>query len=346
MVLVGQGVFENVDAGLGEAEAVAIAHALYGLEGAAERLGGERDQNFRFIASDGARFVLKLSNSAEDPRVTDLQTRALLHLAASDLPTPRLRAGRDGQVQHLWTTRSGAECVVRLLSFLDGAPLSDRIADDAVLCSVGAALARLDDALRDFSHPADDHDLLWDLKRADKSLELLDAVADGESRRLAESGLRLFARAAVPKFGGLRTQVIHNDLNPHNVLVRPGRAEVTGILDLGDAVRGPLVNDVAVAAAYHVRSGPDPLGGVAALVAGYRAVSPLKSDEIDVLHPLIIGRLAMTVAITAWRARLYPDNTDYILRNAPAALVGLEQLLGLPQAEAIARIEAGPEVGL
>lgn len=325
----GRAVLEHADAGVGKEAARRLAADLFGVEGEAIRLSGERDQNFQITTASGERFLLKLSNSAEDPAVTDLQTRALQHLAEQSPPppTPGLRFGKHGNPQPRWRAEDGRWRTARLLTFLSGEPLSEGAAEPALLRAVGAALAGLDRALESFSHPADRHALDWDLTRAAEARDRLSAVRHAEDRALAARGLELFAEAALPKLAGLRTQVIHNDLNPHNVLVDRRAGVVTGILDLGDAVRAPLVNDVAVAAAYHIGQGEDALAGAQALVRGYHRVNPLQPEEAALLQPLIVGRLAMTVAITGWRAALYPVNREYILRNAPAAVRGLRVLL-------------------
>ncbi len=333
----GRAVLEHADAVIEVDEAAGLVRTLYGIEGAATLLSGERDQNFRIDAAE-TRYVLKLSNSLEDARVTDLQTRALEHLASHPVPTPRLIRGRDGALSYRRPIRSGAVCEIRLLSFLEGRPLAGFEAGDRLLAVVGAALAGIDLGLRDFVHPADGHDLLWDLKQAERTLSFVPAIADEGGRSLARAGLALFTEHAVPRLTGLRRQLIHNDLNPHNVLIGADASSVSGVLDLGDAVRSPLVIDVAVAAAYHVRSGATPLAGVGALVSGFHRVLPLQREEIDILHPLIAGRLAMTAAISAWRAERYPANAGYILRNAPAAFGGLSRLMSIPPHAAAAQL--------
>ena len=69
-----------------------------------------------------------------------------------------------------------------------------------------------------------------------------------------------FTEHARPALPGLRAQAIHNDLNLYNVLVDPRDHDViAGILDFGDMVRAPLVNDLAVAASYQLEPGADPL---------------------------------------------------------------------------------------
>jgi hypothetical protein len=42
----------------------------------------------------------------------------------------------------------------------------------------------------------------------------------------------------------------------------------------------------------------------------------------------VAARLALTIAITGWRAAEYPDNATYILRNSERAFAGLEKLTG------------------
>src|SRR5882672_3352106 len=81
-----------------EALAQRLAAEHYGLIAAVHRLDSERDQNFRLRSLSGREYVLKIANPAEDRAVTNLQTEALLHLAAADpsLPVPRIFPARNG----------------------------------------------------------------------------------------------------------------------------------------------------------------------------------------------------------------------------------------------------------
>src|SRR5258705_12445707 len=80
-----------------EAQAQRLAAEHYGLIAAVHRLDSERDQNFRLRSLSGREYVLKIANPAEDRAVTNLQTEALLHLAAADpgLPAPRIFPARN-----------------------------------------------------------------------------------------------------------------------------------------------------------------------------------------------------------------------------------------------------------
>lgn len=318
-------------------EAEQLAAEFYGLDAVAAELKGERDRNFRLRTGDGRQFVLKVGNPAEDPQVTHFQTQALLHVESRDaaLPVPRVLRTRSGEAEVVLERPGEAQRILRVLTYLEGEPLHRAPGSPAQRRNLGACLARLDRALQGFSHPAADYELLWDLKHAARVRGLLVHIADRDRRALAARFLGGFERHALPAMTALRTQVVHNDMNPHNVLVRPEATdEIAGIIDFGDAVRAPLVNDLAVAAAYRLTEAGHPLEGPGDMLAGYHAVLPLEPAEIDILFDLLATRMVLTVAIGSWRAARYPENRDYILRNSPTAWAGLERLSGLSRAEA------------
>ena len=280
---------------------------------------------------------LKVANGAEPPAITNFQTEALLHIERSDpgLPVSRVQRTTDGQTEFSLSLGDGLSSIVRMLTFLEGVPLHKVPASRQQRRNLGTCLARLGLVLRDFDHPAADHDLLWDIKNAPRLCPLLPSIADEALREAAERHLQFFERMIAPALPGLRKQVIHNDLNPHNVLVAEDDPEcVTGILDFGDMVRTPLVMDIAVASSYHIAGEGHPLEHVVDLVSAYQAVYPLLADEVDLLFDLIITRLVTTIAITNWRATRYPENSTYILRNNPPARAGLARLSTLSRDDA------------
>jgi hydroxylysine kinase len=76
------------------------------------------------------------------------------------------------------------------------------------------------------------------------------------------------------------------------------------------------------------------LGYSVALVEAFNDVFPLQENEVDILFDLMTTRLVMTVAITNWRAGRHPENSAYILRNAPTAWRALERCATLPRERA------------
>jgi Ser/Thr protein kinase RdoA (MazF antagonist) len=312
-------------AGIASEEARRIAGDLYGLDGAVDPLRSERDQNFRLTATDGRVYVLKVSHPAEDPSTTLLQTAALAHVGEVDpgLPVPHVVPTGDGGLAGSITVEGG-DRLVRMFLYLPGTLLHDHVADTRLLHALGAAAARLDMALRDFDRPATGPTLLWDLTRLPLARPLLEALEGDPDRDIVLRAFDTFDAYAVPLLPHLPGGFTHHDLNPHNVLAADGT--ITGILDFGDLTWAPLVCDLAIAASYHLGPGRGGFDLAVACAAGYHGVRPLGVEELAVLPVLIAGRLAMTVAITEWRARRDPDNAPYILRNNPAARRGLAAL--------------------
>ncbi len=328
---------------LATGEATVILQATYGIVAEASPLRSERDQNFLMRTADGANYVLKLANAVQDPAIATFQTRALVHVAAVDplLAVPRVIATRTGDWEFRWASDDGVLRIGRLVTFLSGVPLAGQSRSLAQATALGRLASAIGRALRGFFDPAAGHELLWDLKHAARLADLtgfIDAAAD---RRLVAEAIETFRRTALPRLPALRGQVIHNDLNPHNILVDPDHPEVPcGVIDFGDLVFGALIGDVAIASAYLVGGADDPLEPVCRFVAAYHAVTPLEAEEVRLLPALIATRLAMTCAITAWRAKRYPENEAYIMRNRGGAAAGLETLSALRSDTLAARLLA------
>jgi hydroxylysine kinase len=310
----------------------ALAYEHYGLSVHAERLRAERDEIFKLKHGDGRLFILKLTSALEEPAATDLLTRALLHVERADptLPTPRLISATDGRVAFRAPWGGESAPTVRLFSYLTGQPLYMAPRGLAQTAALGAMLARLGLALRAFGHAGDDRPLDWDISRAANAIPLLDAIEDASQRARVATYMTHFASNVEPRLRELRRQVIHNDLNPHNVLVDSASPErVVGVIDFGDIVRTALVNDVAIGASYLLQLGVSPLDYPLMFVAAYHAVSPLLPEELDLLYDLMAARLALTVAITEWRARRDPGNRAYITKNTGIAWDGIARLASL-----------------
>ena len=320
-----------------EAQALAARH--FGVHGAASALAGERDCNVRLTADGAPGWMLKIIHPDEDPEVTDLQTTALRHLEerAPELTVSRVVAPYAARAR----LRSGQRCGLRLTTWIDGIPLA-RSAIDAISLAgdLGRILARIDLALADLRHPAEDHPLLWNVSR-------LLADHDAVERLVAPHGDLAAAFAPIrerlgPHLRELPAQLIHNDLNPHNVIfqdtvivqqhaivqpAKPGAEAVSlGVIDVGDLVRAPRVQDPATAAAYLVDPS-DPLRGPADLLAAYAGVLPLSGSELAAFLDLVIARLVLAMAISRHRASRHPGNADYILRNHARTHAGLAALV-------------------
>ena len=293
-------------------QAEELARDYFGLVGTASPLTSERDANFRIRNARGSH-VLKIANPAEAAEVTNLQTMALLHIERVDpgMPVQRVLPSVHGRHEEILRDGAGRPMVLRLFSYLEGEPLATVTRTAAQRRAIGTALARLGLALRDLSHPAAGHELVWDIKHASRLRQYLPYIEGDDRRAMVERVLTAFDTHVQPAMPSLRWQFVHADLNPSNVLVKKDRQdEIAGVLDFGDLVHTPLVNDLAVASSYQLALEGNPLADAGDFIRAYHETNPLTATELDLLYDLIAARMATTACITSWRAARYPENCD------------------------------------
>lgn len=307
-----------------------LLESLYGIAGTITPLAGERDQNCLVETADNRRYVFKVSNPAEPVSVVDFQVAALDHIAriSPDQPVPRVVRTLDGQTRDSVTLACGATATVRLLTYLDGIQVYHTNRSVIQRCAMATMLAKLNLALRDFSHPAAAHeDLLWNVSTAHRLTDKLNAIVDAPRRALAESFMNRFTDYVLPRLSALRAQVIHNDYHLYNVLVSPEDHEhMVGIIDFGDMVYAPLIGEVATAAAFQMMGSDDLFEGPGQFIGAYHQTLPLTDAELDLVADLIATRHLITVLITEWRAAQYPENRAYIMKHNLGAWNFLSQL--------------------
>ena len=310
------------------AEVAAMLATELGLEGDLTPLSGERDQNLRLDSPDGG-FVVRIANQAEVLAALDMQPAALDHIARwpGGPPVPEARRTPDGRrVAEV----NGYGVVVSTL--LPGKMLHD--APGAVgAFDIGVAVGGLQRALQGFFHPAAGRNLLWDARNVAQLQPMLPAIEDVELRRSLASIVDRVGREVVPVLDGLPAQMIHNDINPDNLLV--SGSTLSGVVDFGDMVHGPRVMDVAVAASSLIRGAADPVAVMGDVCRGVQATVQLSADEIDVLPDLVAARLCQSIVIGAWRATLHPENAEYILSGGESARQTLQSLMALDRAEMV-----------
>jgi 2-amino-4-hydroxy-6-hydroxymethyldihydropteridine diphosphokinase len=312
-------------------EAAALALAVFGIGGEATPLTGERDRNF-LLVTDRGRFSLKVANPSQDPALLDMQQAALEYLAGADpgLPIPRVVPASDGAAV-AGAEVGGTPVLVRMVTYLDGDPLPDGHSTPACRDSLAALLARLDAALLGFSHPGGSRANPWDLTRLPLLRERTGHLPAGR-RSAIVTEIDRFEAIVLPALGSVRWQMIHADANPANLLTEPGNPDrMAGIVDFGDLGEGPLVAEIAIAAAYQCLGRTDPTVVVADLTTAYHRHLPLRSEEIALVPALVVARLVQSHTISAWRASLHPGNRDYILIHAEPVWEALGRMLVLPE---------------
>lgn len=288
-----------------------VAHAVeatFGLGGDYSPLVSERDQNFMLRSANGSRYVVKVTSRFEKSVATDFQIDALQHLEqARDVLVPKVCQTLSGDLSCRISDEHGAYRL-RVVTWVDGVPLETLSLEQDIVRDLGTALARLDRAFAGFSHPGERPELLWDLQRAAELRSLLSCIDDAGIKARVAHVIDDFENTVLPEISGLRSQVIHGDPNPGNVLTTNAGM---GFIDFGDIVKAPLVFDVAIAASYLRTSDADPLQFIVPFVAAYHAAMPLTTREAELLFDLVRARLATTISLLYWRLDAREQDDPY-----------------------------------
>jgi len=310
----------------------------YGLAGEFTGLVSERDQNFRLTCDDGHSYVVKIANSGEPEVITDFQIQALLHMEKHGcaVAVPRIIRTIDGSVSTTLLAQ-GLAHIVRVVTFVPGRPLEGCDNNVGLARRLGSCLAETDAALCGFEHPGDSPALIWDMQRACDLRDLVGLVPGGEMRATVISCLDDFEQNALPQFAALRSQIIHNDMNPGNVLVTDDEPPVVaGVIDFGDMLRAPLVIDLAIAASYMRSADENALELLVPFVVGFNEITPLEQAELELFYDLVRTRLITTIVLMNWRQSARPASDAYMKKgvlNERSAEDFLKRLNSLSRAQ-------------
>lgn len=326
---------------LGHAFVAEVLADTWGITGTLEDVGGDRDQNLVVTTANGDRYLCKIGQPDEDIDVLDMQIAALMHVSRQDpgLRVPAVIPAADGKHLHTMSTGERGSHCFRVFSYVNGRPIADTARPSALMRGAGSMLARLDRALQGFFHPHAEHRLLWDIRQASAIRDCADDIGDPAVRDRVLRILDDFTEKILPRFAGLRSQVIHGDATSDNVLADGSPPSISGLIDFGDAVHAPLVQELAVAMADTPYGLEQPWNAACEVAAGYDERFPLEIDETVLLWDMARARLALTLAVLGTRSLRRSEGSGSMASCTATCLRQLEafEALGREQAFSILR---------
>ena len=205
----------------------------------------------------------------------------------------------------------------RILTWLEGGLFADAGHTPGLFKSFGRFLAGMDkEMIKMDSFIIRARHIEWDLQYFTDIREKIGYIQDPGKRKIVDYYFLHFREFVIPELHGLRKSIIHNDANDRNVLVKNGK--VAGIIDFGDMVYAPLVQELAVALAYAIFGKDDPLKWAAYIIEGYNEILPLELKELELLYYLIAARLCMSVILSSEGIKNNPENKYLLISQKPA----------------------------
>jgi Ser/Thr protein kinase RdoA (MazF antagonist) len=318
--------------------------SAYGLDGEWSPLPGERDQNFRLRTGDAQSYVVKIAGRDEDPAVTDFQVQALLHLEENSpqIPLPRIVRTRSGDCLGEIVDASGVSHRVRVVTYIEGIPYGEGEFPDAEhLKKIGSFMGGMVNALQGFEHEAARHFMPWNLSNGVAVSRDIWAAAAPDITAIAAPLLDRLRNEALPSLNACPSQVIHNDGHPYNLLRADAVSQdVVGLIDFGDMVHAPIINELAVTAATFQRNYPGELDAIENLLVGFHAAHPLSDGEVTMLWDAIILRLLITILLSDMKVELAEDEGVEAFNDRVEAIDMLVKAIELDHTATVNRFRA------
>lgn len=289
----------------------------YEIDGTLQRLPGE-NLNVLVETEKGERYVLKVVTSGAPDDSARMEDRLFGHVLREgfSLQLPTIIKSYNGALHTGINIPMIGPKQAYLMNYVVGESV-DKKPDISVSLQVdsGRAMAQLDRALQGFDDPSAHLGHPWELPLAGRHRDKAQAINEPYERALVEWAFDLWASVS-SRLPGLPHQVIHGDGNKENLLAEGDR--VTGLVDFADACYNPRICELAVLLAYMMMDHADPMSVAQSVIRGYHEVLALEEGELDVLFPLVCGRLAVTVSIASARLLEDPDNPNWFVSQAPA----------------------------
>ena len=303
----------------------------YGLCCTLKEFPGERDRNFLAQEKNGETYVLKISNSCETLEFLQVQHAALERSSKLLEPgrIPIVFPAKNGESLLRVSSADGSQHWMRLVRYVDGLPMAEyRPHTGKFLRELGRMCGTVTKALHEIPAPPPSHTLLWEMHNVQETLhEYLPWIKDEKLLGWVKKSLDLYSRTIEALESKLRRGWIHNDFNDYNVLAVPkssGNPDL-GLIDFGDMTHSYLAAEPAVACAYAMLDKPDPLEAAVMLIRGFHQHFPLEEKELEILFPMIMMRLCLSLTLGAFQQQNDPENEYLGISQKPARKL-LEQL--------------------
>ena len=297
-----------------ENEIIPLLKDQYDLCCTVKELPGERDRNYLAQDKIGNLYVLKISNASESLDYLETQNQALECTAKlfDHGRIPSVIPDKNGESLSRTCSTSNSSHWTRLVKFVDGIPMAQyRPHTKEFLHELGLMCGTVTKALQEIPMQPSVRRHLWEMHNAKETLQqYIQWIDDRKMRSLVSHFLDLYNDLLTPVEQGLRRGWIHNDCNDYNVLVIPNLhgTPSLGLIDFGDMTHSYLAAEPAAACAYAMLNKAEPLEAAVHLISGFHKKFLLEEKEVEILYPMILIRLCLSVTLGAFQQQKEPDN--------------------------------------
>jgi len=115
---------------------------------------------------------------------------------------------------------------------------------------------------------------------------------------------------------------------------------VVGLIDFGDMVHAPIINELAVTAAAFYRPGKEDLETVENLLIGFHRVHPLTDAQVSLLWDAMTLRVLITLLLSDIKLNMDTDQDPDVVEERMGAYAMLEVICDLDHKLVVERLRA------
>ena len=290
-----------------------------------KQLDSERDINFIIFINNKKKYVLKISNPSEKINILKYQDR-LINYLRSDLSLksfiPKIHHTKI--VKYL--DKKNRECFVRILSYIEGRMYGDTKSNDKIENSLGKLLGKVSTKLQAFNDIDAHRNFIWDPSNIDWIKKDIN-IFTGSKKLILLKCFSEYEKFVKNNLNKLRYSITHSDPNNYNIVIKENN--VCGLLDYGDSIYSPTINDLAICLSYALMNNNNIYLTLKNIINEYNKQFSINEDEINSLISLCKSRLMITVVMAKKQRIKYPSN-QYLSISEKDAWSLLEKLDKIP----------------
>ena len=267
-------------------------------------LNSERDSNFIISINSKKKYVLKVSNFKETKDLLVLQDYVLRQLNQRTSLNKFIPKKIHSSIK-IYSDLLDRNCYVRILSFIDGKMYAAVKGNSSLEKSLGSLLGNLSKELKSLIKPSAFRIFEWDPTKINW-ISKKSKMFKGKNKKIILNNLNEHNIFVTKNLNNLRYSLTHGDVNNYNLVVNKDR--VVGLLDYGDMIYAPTINDLAISLSYALMNKDNLYTSLKNIIISYHKIFNITFDEIYSLMTLVKARLTITVVMAEIQRKKFPNN--------------------------------------
>ena len=279
-----------------------------------KKLDSERDKNYLVTLDNKKKYIIKISNALEEKKIIELQDYVLSSLNKRPSINKIIPKIIHNKIKS-YKDQNNSKCYVRILSFIEGKVFANSKNSIELEISLGTYIGLLSKELKNLGHPSAFRKFEWD----PSSIEWLQNYTDLftlKKKNIIKKNITEFKQFVKMNKNNLRYSLTHGDLNNYNLVV--SKKDIVGLLDYGDMIFAPTINDLAICLSYALMKRQNLYYSLKNIIVSYHEIFPITYDETYSLISLVKSRLTITVVMAEKQIKKFPKNKYLIISKKSA----------------------------